>query len=148
MKTINKTILLVGLLAAICFSGCKKDTPLTETEQRLVELKNSGKGWILAGPSGSVIKDGYDVTSQFTGFKLNFGDYTYTTQNSLTLVWEPSGTWQYLNNDPNKIERGDGYILDLTISTNTLDISFVGPGSTGGRLDGVSGSYLFHLVSE
>ncbi|MDH5602369.1 MAG: hypothetical protein OEY51_00425 [Cyclobacteriaceae bacterium] len=147
MKTIKYALSIVLAIVLLAFSSCKNgssDPTPSEIEKRLTDLQNGGSNWVL----GSVSKDGYDVTDQFTGFKLTIGEYTYTTINSLSPVWEASGTWAFQNDDPNMVVRGDGVVIAVVLGNNTLDLTFNAQGSSGGRIDSVAGEYQFHLVGE
>ena len=96
-----------------------------------------------------VIKDGFDVTSQFAGFKLTIGNKTYSTENGLSPVWETSGTWDFQNDNPNLVLRDGETSITLSLSGGNLTMTFMAEGATtGGRTKSVSGEYQFHLVGE
>lgn len=140
----------IAYIAIIVFSiGCKGKTvdPVEPTalELQLASLQNDSKPWSLT--SGSVIKDGYDVSSQFSGFTLKVDDFTYITTNSIDSAWPSSGTWEFSNNNPNKIIRDDGVLMDLTLINNELTLTFNVSGLTG-RVKGIDGEYTFTLLSE
>lgn len=141
------SILLLGLF--ITFSSCKDDdsdsTP-SELDLQLTALQNGGSNWVLG--SGGVLKDGFDVSDQFTGFRLNIGAFTFTTQNSLSGAWPASGTWEFQNDNPNQVLRSDGVLMTVDLSGSNLTLTFNGTGSSGGRTESVDGEYQFRLVSE
>jgi hypothetical protein len=152
MTTVIKYMLLSLLtLALVVSSGCSEepiDPKQKALDDRLSLLMNSGKSWVL-GSSGSVEKDGYDVSSQFSGFKLKIGNKTYTTQNSLSSAWSSSGTWDFHNASPDQFIREDEVIVTIGESTNGLIITFTSADeSSGGRLNSISGNYRFELVGE
>lgn len=145
-KYIFSILLLAGLST---FISCKddSDTEPTPLELQLEALQNGGSNWVLA--NDGVQKDGYDVTSQFPGFALTIGNKTYNTQNGTDPVWPASGTWDFQNDNPNLILRDDGTSITISLSGNTMTLTFMANGiNSGGRVDAVSGEYQFHLVSE
>ena len=125
------------------YTGCKKneETPLT---QQLKLLKNGGSSWVVS----SVIKDTYDVTDQFVGFTISFDDTSYTTTNSLNTAWLATGTWAFQDNNPDLILREDGTSISVSTANNQLVLSFFSSGPIGGRVEGVSGDYVFTLISQ
>ncbi len=147
----TKQYLVIGLCAMFTFlNGCKSsDDPVAVDPfvQQTTLLENNSKPWILSG--GSITKDGYDVSSQFNGFELTITGSQYRTVNSLKDVWETQGSWSYHNNNVNVLERNDGVLLTIKLINNELTVSFTDPkGSSGGKLEGISGDYTFNLVSE
>ncbi|HNP17479.1 MAG TPA: hypothetical protein PKL31_03505 [Fulvivirga sp.] len=146
-----KLYLVIGLCTVfILLNGCKSsDDPVAidPFAQQTTLLENNGKPWISSG--GSIIKDGYDVSSQFNGFKLSISGNQYSTVNSLKDVWGTQGSWSYHDNNINVLERNDGVLLTIKLINNELTITFTDPkGSSGGSLEGISGDYIFELVSE
>lgn len=146
LKYIALSIVLIGIVTVI---GCKDDSDPTpsELEQQLDALMNGGSNWVLG--NDGVIKDGFDVTSQFAGFKLTIGNKTYSTENGLSPVWETSGTWDFQNDNPNLVLRDGETSITLSLSGGNLTMTFMAEGATtGGRTKSVSGEYQFHLVGE
>lgn len=149
MKTLKYIILSATIFGMVATTGCKKDDDAlpSETDIQLNTLMNNGTNWTLA--PGGVIKDGLDVTSQFAGFKLKFGDKTYNTDNGQSPVWQPSGTWDFQNDNPGLILRDDGVLITVTVTSNSLILNFNAEGvNASGRTMSVAGEYQFHLVSE
>ena len=146
-KYINIALSVIVLITVLFSSGCSSDdgepSPL---DAQLALLENGGKSWVSAG--GSIIKDDFDVSSQFTGFKLTITGFGYTTENSLSGVWSNSGTWSYQNDQLTVLERNDGVVLNITISATDLVIIFTDPNGTGGRYSSIPGDYVFTLKSE
>ena len=139
---------LVGLL--LLASGCKKKiTPPNERDLQLKALRNSGLGWVV-GSTGSVTKDGFDVTSQYADFRLLVGVFTYTVENSAGTAWPyTEGTWQFANETGTILTRDDGVAIAIEIAGEKLALTFrVDDSSTGGRHSGLSGEYVFVLESE
>ncbi len=148
MKNITYIISILLLSSFITLIGCKDDSDPapTELDLQLTALQNGGSNWVLG--SDGVLKDGFDVTSQFTEFKLTIGAFTFTTENSLSGAWPASGTWEFVNDNPNQILRSDGVQMTVSLSDNNLTLTFTGAGSSGGRTESVDGEYQFRLVSE
>lgn len=147
----NKSIYTIALICLVLIIGCKKDdvepTPDPAQEQ-LINLMNGGVSWVVSD-QGAVYKDNYDVTNQFAGFKLTIGEFNYSTENSTSNAWPTSGSWQFVDNDLNRIERNDGVLIMVVLSGNNLTLTFnVEEANTGGRYFDVPGEYSFHLVSE
>jgi len=150
MKLLKYNITALFLVGIMVLTGCKDDPTeptVSELEQQLAALMNGGKSWV-AGSSG-IIKDGFDVTDQFTDFKLTVGNKTYNVANGLSHVWPTSGTWDFQNNNPNLILRDGATGIAVAFSGATLTLSFTADGSaSGGKVRSVSGEYQFNLVSE
>jgi hypothetical protein len=151
MKVINYTFTIILLVASLSFTGCKEegvDPNDAILNEQLVVLMNGNNSWVL-GTAGSVMKDNVDVSDQFAGFKLTLGNKTYTTQNSLSHVWKTSGTWDFQGNNPDLIRRDGNTEVSVSHVNNTLTLTFTAPGNPeGGRLNSVSGKYVFLLVGE
>lgn len=151
MKTnyITTALSVIILLSMSIISGCSKDdggnpSPLDE---QLMLLENQSKSWVLTG--GSVIKDDFDVSDQFTGFKLTITGFNYMTENSLSGVWASQGTWTFKDNQVTTLERNDGILVTINnISSSQLVLSFTDPNGSGGRYSSIPGDYAFTLVSE
>jgi hypothetical protein len=147
----NKYLIYLALFTITIISvSCKDkntDPDPTELEIQLEALMNNNSSWGLNG--GSVIKDGYDVSSQFDGFILSIGEFTYATENGLTTAWPTQGTWQFVNENPNKIKRDDGVDVDVTVANNQLTLTFTVT-DIGGRGNGIDGvyKYKFNLTSN
>jgi hypothetical protein len=151
MKVINYTVTIILLIASMSFTGCKEegvDPNVAILNEQLVVLMNGSSSWVL-GTAGSVMKDNVDVSNQFAGFKLTIGNKTYTTQNSLSHVWKTSGTWDFQGNNPDLIRRDGSTEVAVSHENNSLTLTFTAAGNPeGGRVNSVSGKYVFKLVSE
>ncbi len=146
----NRHIIQLALIALIAFNfGCETKTvdptDPTDLELQLEALMNNNTAWGLNG--GSVVKDGFDVTSQFDGFALSIGEFTYTTQNSLDTAWPSSGNWEFVNDNPNKILRSDGVEITVNITGSKLILSYT-VSNIGGKTSGINGNYEFTLTSN
>jgi len=140
------------LIASLTFSGCKEegvDPKVAVLNKQRDVLMNGGKPWVL-GTAGSVRKDNVDVSSQFAGFKLTIGNKTYATQKSLSHVLKAIGTWEFKQSNPDKILMDGSTEVSVSHVNSILTLKFnaIGEGSKGGRLNSVSGEYVFNLVSE
>jgi hypothetical protein len=148
----NRYIIHIAIASLLILSvGCKKKTTDPDPEPTLLELQlkalqNEGRAWGITG--GSVTKDGYDVSSQFNGFTLSFGEFTYTTQNGLVSAWPGSGTWKFSNKGPNKIERDDGIVMGVNLTNNNLTLKYTVSGKSGGKVKGIEGEFTFVLISK
>jgi len=146
---ITNNLPIIILLSIILISGCSKDdggdpSPLDE---QLALLENESQSWVSAG--GSIVKDGFDVSDQFAGFKLTITAFDYTTENSLSGVWADQGSWTFKDDQITTLERNDGVIITIqSISSSQLVLSFTDPNGTGGRYSSIPGDYVFTLVSE
>jgi len=147
----NKFIIYLTIIisTALITQGCKPKSvepkEKTALELQLEALMNNGTSWGLNG--GTVMKDDYDVTSQFAGFTLTIGEFTYTTQNALATTWPSTGTWQFVNDNPSKVVRDDGIEIDVTPSNGQLKLSF-SVTNLGGKITGINGIYEFFLTSN
>ena len=151
MKAYKYTLIILTMITLSTLVGCSSESsdpipvdPLTVQRELLI---NGGNTWVISG-TGSVIKDGFNVTGQFAGFTLIIGESTYVTTNGLASAWPASGTWEFDNGNVSKIRRSDGVIMTATVTASTLKLIFTAGGKTGGKLSGVEGEYQFNLVSQ
>lgn len=148
MKTIKDIFSIILIISFSTYMGCKKkgtDPQPDPLADRLEELVNNGSSW----EASKVMKDGYDVTSQFDGFVLTIGEFTYTTVNGLESAWPVLGSWAFYENDPSTILRDDNILIDVSISGETMILTFsISDLPSGGRLLGINGSYEFTLISQ
>ena len=144
----NRVIFFLIIMTII--AGCENDSspqPMDPLAEQLGLLKNDGRPW-AASTSASVIKDGYDVTDQFDGFELSFGDFTFNTVNGLASAWPANGTWEFKSGNQNTITRSDGVVIAFTHSGSNLLLTFTSVGDTGGRVKSLEGEYQFQLTSK
>ena len=141
------SISLISLMATMGCAGGSPNSAPTATELQLEALKNSGKIWVLG--NAAVTKDGFDVSSQFEGFTLKIGEFTYETTNSLASAWASSGQWEFNDNNPNSILRDDGVVIGVVLNGSSLQLNFrVDVSNTGGKISSIDGEYQFNLVSQ
>lgn len=152
MRLIITLLTICIVLSITALMGCggddSPDTEIDEIAERTAFLVNDGSPW-EASSDTFVMKDGYDVSDQFSGFTLDFKeDGTYTTSNSLNNAWPDQGIWSLDSNDKNKIIRGDGVEMRSTVSGSTLTLTFTASGTNGGRPESVDGEFQFSLISQ
>ncbi|MEQ9166853.1 MAG: hypothetical protein RLO12_11385 [Fulvivirga sp.] len=140
-------ITVIGLLVMMgCDSGGSEGQP-DPFEQQIELLVNNGRPWVAPAET-SVIKDGFDVSDQFTGFSVTFSEGTFRTENALASAWPAEGNWQLSANNVNTILRGDGVAMQTQLTGNTLTLTFTAGGPSGGRTNSVVGEFQFVLISQ
>ncbi|HYG04505.1 MAG TPA: hypothetical protein VD927_18790 [Chryseosolibacter sp.] len=150
MTTIKYIIMALISASLLASSGCSEDSVDPKTKalnDQLHLLMNQGKAWVVGG-TGSVEKDGYDVSNQFAAFRLTIGNKTYVTENALNNVWKTNGSWDFHEANPQQFIREDDVLVTVAISDNKLILTFSGAGTTSGRTNSIPGEYSFELVSE
>jgi hypothetical protein len=144
MKTIS-SILKITTLAAVIISllflkSCKKDDPTIAETDRVAGLLKAST-WKMQ----SVVVDGTDRTTIYTGLILNFTANGYTTTNG-GAVWPASGTWLFADVTAKLITRSDGLALTVEeITTTKLSLKLTWSKSTlgGGRTSSLAGVHVF-----
>ena len=146
MKAIIKSILtVVTLVAVLMLSNCggKSDpAPSTSETQRVTGLMKTGTWKII-----KVTVDGVDQTVLFKNFTISFGDANFTTVNG-TVVWPPSGTWKFVNDQATSFTRDDGLVVTIqSISSTSFIMSLVWTKTTlgPGRLQSIKGTTVFTM---
>lgn len=148
MKKLNTLFALLFLAGMVVMSGCKdKKEPEEKTEEQK-QIEALTGAWTVS----SVSLDNSDITSDWTSFTVTFGgDKTYTSANSNNSnVWPASGTYDFAVSgstvDVNTMLRsGNGTDLEiaLTVSENSLTMSFDYDTDIHGRLKGTDGAWIF-----
>jgi hypothetical protein len=140
MKT--KFILLIYLFLVVLVS-CDNEPSAKE-----VFIKDISKKW-KPSPNGVMFK-GQQVNGVFNTFTVTFAKgLTYSTTDGQDPVWKASGKFtveKATNAVGFSIVRDDGVIITVDELTDTkliLKFDF-----TAGRLNSVSGGYVFELVPE
>ncbi len=109
-----------------------------------IRLQEHSATWAL----GSVTNDGNDVTSQFTGFSLSIDQFSFTTENGGN-AWPTSGTYSFIENDLDRLQRSDGVEITIdAINNDDLSLSFQVSTLPGGRTAGITGNFIFSLVTQ
>ncbi len=134
------------ILLSLCqcsSSGDPEPEPTAEEKQ----LEKIARVW----KPGVVTHGGEDVTHRFEDFVLtltknkaytasgNLGDFDYEP-------FKPSGTWDFMEDDLNRIARNDGVDMDVQVSDDELILTF-SISESNGRIAGL-GSYRFQLVAN
>ena len=150
-------VLIFCLLVACKEKGEKPITKKTPEQIATEALTGTGTAqWTVAG-SGSVTRDGQNVTSTYATFELFFNagtSKTYSTKNG-GEIFDDNGTWYFAGTNFDKL------ILTGIKPAATREISFTQIGTTlrldfrvplpGARVDGTSalaGNYVFNLVKK
>jgi hypothetical protein len=137
--TISAVVLVATVITFNACDGGGED--VVDPRQKNTELITSGT-WNIS----TVMVDGLNKTDLFTGFTIQFAsDGTYTTTNGLP-VWQPAGTWSFINNEGTLILRDDGREITIdNISSPTLQISMNWDKTIfgSGRASAISGDHVF-----
>lgn len=134
--------LLVFLSAMIFLNGCGGNSPTPEPDPLEEQMKLLAGAWKL----GTVKNDGVDVTGKYNGFTLLIAPAkTFTTTNGYN-AWPASGSFTFPNNDPEVLSRNDGIEITInSLSTSSVELAFT-KNTAGGRINGVTGQFIFSLV--
>jgi hypothetical protein len=142
-------LLLIGFMT---LNACK-DNPPGPTEEE-VQLGKLVKTWNLS----SVTLDGGSPGVDYTNFKLVLSgtagatNFTYSTQGRpIKSPWPGSGTWRFGAVVASQVVRDPGTSDELPLTYNVsqdgnslqINFTFSGEGYTAGRLDNVSGNWVF-----
>ena len=155
-----KLIKIVGLLALFiggftCLSSCggggDDPIPLPDDEPTAQEeaTENLAQSWPI-GTTGSVKRDGVDITSDLSDFTITFRDnFTYSSSGGKELWVDTSnGSWTYTSSNPSDASTiliGDDEI-SMTVTSTTLRLQFTvleGSAGIGARTSGIDGSFEF-----
>lgn len=144
MKTVSSALKITAFAVAITsllfFQSCKKDDPTIAETDRVAGLLKANM-WKMQ----SVMVDGMDKTTIYTGLILNFTATGYTTTNG-GAVWPASGTWMFADATAKLITRSDGLALTVEeITTTKLSLKLNSTKTTlgGGRTSSVAGNHTF-----
>ena len=133
-------ILMLVLSASLLFSSCgEKEEPKPSKTEEVTALLISGT-WKV----GSVLVDGIDRSSVYTGLNISFTSTGFTTING-GKIFPPSGSWEFTSDDANAIERNDGLVMDIiSISETQLKLGLTWTNGTigTGRVSSVSGDHV------
>jgi len=125
MKFFQFLIFIVSI-----FLSCKSIDPDSQIiDPLLIQAGLLDGTWKLKDLS-SAVKDG-NVEESFSDFEFIIygstkigGNYS-TVNSSNENVWPQSGTWEFYNDDPNKILRNDSVLITISVSDTTLTSSFI-----------------------
>ncbi|MGK7393721.1 MAG: hypothetical protein ACNS62_04075 [Candidatus Cyclobacteriaceae bacterium M3_2C_046] len=148
MKYLKYIFSLLALLSLTLLMNCGGDDDPSPQQQLTNQLINNGTAWTIDG--GSVTVDGAQPDADWSNFEVTFTDATFTTTGSpAPEVWPSSGTWSFPDETTtSQIVTGDGVIISLNVTDNTLNLSFVAPWGIQGRVTSIGGDYNFTLKSK
>lgn len=134
------------VVVILLMNNCSKHNgPTTEDIQKQTSQKLQAATWKVK----TVLRDGVDVTTDYTNFTLTIAASTYTTTNG-SLAWPASGTWAFQNQSTTQVIRDGSLPVDFVLSTDatSLSLTFTIATSTyiGGRTNGLKGNYEFDLI--
>ncbi|WP_420387537.1 hypothetical protein [Roseivirga sp.] len=131
------TYCIIIMLLLLAFSCRNKKGPAEPNPQELTFEKLAGQ-WEL-GQFGSIQVDGVNLSVNYPGFALSFGEQTYTTTNAGQL-FKSGGTWEWLNEEATQISLDDGKVITInSLTTDQFVFSFTK--SDGPVSAGIAGSY-------
>lgn len=140
MKNILK---LIGLLFVLQLSSCNDDG---ENKQEVMTNILTKSGW---GHATVTHSDG-DLSDQYSNFSMLFTkqpssgfDGTYFISNGGYAFSETSGKWKF-SKDLKQIILDSGKVMDIQLEKTHLQLDFT-TASSGGRLTGLSGHFVFDL---
>jgi len=152
-KIIGLLALLIGGLTYLSNCGGGDDPPPPQlpdepTAQEEV-TQDLSQSWSI-GTTGSVKRDGVDISSDLSDLVVTFRDnFTYSSSGGKELWVETSnGSWQYASsnsNDASSILIGNNEI-SMTVTSTTLRLLFTipeGSAGIGARTSGIEGSFEF-----
>lgn len=145
MKKLNDTVCIwiFVFFLIITFTNCGGDDGPGEPTTQEVAFELLSGNWTLEN-GGSVKLDGEDITANFSGFGVSFGDGTYGTTAGGDL-FKASGTWQWVDDSDRQVLLDDGKEVRLTdLSETDLTFTFQFAGS-GGVVAGLAGNYTISL---
>ena len=146
MKT-KLTLLAIILISGTLWSSCKKDPPPPKTPEEEQTEKLVGT-WMVATGSNAVTISGTDVTEDWAAFELTLTDGGFTSANANSAeVWPPNGTWSFATDDVTTLVRGDGVEITVNVTETALLMQFT-YSSSGGRLDGIDGNWVFNMTPK
>ena len=141
----NRFFLLLIIGGMMLLSSCTKHELTLGDQQNQIATKLKKSPW----KPGAVLRDGVDITGDYTNFSLSFSNGTYTTVNG-DLSWPVNGTWAFESGSLTKIIRDGNIPVDLKLSADgknlTLQFSISSSVYTGGRSTSLQGGYEFQLV--
>ena len=145
MKTLLKLVPIVLLFLTIgCGGGGEDPNPVAEPTT-LDKLQGT---WNLS----TVTRDGVDVTSEFTGFKLVIVNKDYTITNGGTAWLESSGTLSISGDNATSIDSMGGITniaLEFSNDNKTLKLTYaIDSTVVGGKTTGLAGNYVFVLTKQ
>ena len=145
---IRYALVALTLITGLLINGCKKDPdpgPTAEEQQ----IEKLSKTWVKASGANTVTVEGVDVGDDWATFTLTIAEGTYSTSNAFSAdVWPASGTWAFLSDtDLNTVVRDNVTNITISVTDNSLLMEFE-YSSTGGRVTGIDGTWVFNMVPQ
>ncbi|MEM7108735.1 MAG: hypothetical protein AAF519_10955 [Bacteroidota bacterium] len=148
MKLRNVALIIWSLSAFIFIQCDSDDDDLSPVEVARAQLIGT---WEV----DQVLLNGFDVTNpSYTDFVILFRpDGSYFALDANPVFTESGGFWQFINNDPERLEIGAEEVIESTVTfsedSNVLTLSFTAVGEeigASGRTKGLEGEYEFRLL--
>jgi len=147
MNKIHSAFSVVLLLGFLVVIGCKDNTPPPKTDVQ-IQTEKLSKTWVVQQTASAVTISGTDVSSAWSSFTLTISDGSYSTNGAdNVLVWPSSGTWDFATGDVSTVVRDDGVQVSVSVTDSSLTLSF-NFSSTGGRLTGIDGNWIFIMAPQ
>jgi hypothetical protein len=156
MKRVN-WILSIGIIAGLTLyascGGTDPVPPVVEDTPQDIARANLSKNWGL-GTSGSIRRDGQDVTDDFSGFTISFTESGSYTASGGGDVWpDGSGTWSFTGTDTNDASSitigGDNVEINVASTSLLLQFNIAEDGAgIGARVSGINGDWEFSMVTN
>ena len=150
---IRLSLIALTLLMGVAITSCKEKTTTPKTAEELQIEKLTGTWALDLSAARPVSVDNNDPAQNWTGFTLTLGNKTYNANTSANLgnelVW-PSGTgrtWAFAPNDVRILDRDDGVEMTVAVTDTSLRLQF-DYSDTGGRLNGITGNWVFVMVPQ
>ncbi|MEN8248059.1 MAG: hypothetical protein ABFS32_03950 [Bacteroidota bacterium] len=144
---IRYALIALTLVAGLLINGCKPepDPGPSEEEQQIEKLS---KTWVPASTASAITIAGNDVSSDWSTFTLTLGDKTYSSTSANSAeVWPSSGTWDFLSAEElGVMVRDNTTNITITVTDSSLLMEF--DYSTGGRVNGIEGTWRFNMVPQ
>jgi hypothetical protein len=154
----KKVIIIFSYFLLMLSFSCSSDKKDTEPKKKSPEELAVEK---LAGTSattysinngGSIKRNNFDETVFYQNFSLRFSatSKTYTSTNG-DLLFEPSGTWEFVGSNYDKIKLSgnklaSGVDIYYTRNNNELILKFSINPPANGRIEALAGNYEIRLL--
>lgn len=165
MNKLSNLFTATTIFALVIFSSCGGEDPGTDPgpdplADQLELLLNGGAEWAVT--TGGIKQDGVAAPEwdnfglQITGSGTS-GNYTATGRPgadvvpNVDVVWPASGTWEFADaanadqKDPGKIVRSDGVVINVSVTSTKLSLTFTIEDTSAGRVNGVTGTWVFEF---
>jgi len=142
MNTIKNNLkgILGIVLVTVLFTACKDVVPLTDQEQRTIDLSGT---WVIT----SVQIDGLDATANYPGFKIDLQKNGLYSSINGGRVFRPTGTWRWVDTETTTELQLDVF-TDVTITSFVIEdnapeaMTWTFNYAIGGVRAGTNGNYI------